>query len=738
VKRIAIAFCLFVCASALSADEAFLLSIPLRLNAQQETGEVRVTLALAGAPAGSQLFVNGTTLNLGTTQTVAGDSVEFLTGAAPNTARIVYRPLSNFAGDFCQGAGAVAKEIQMRFLGPDITKYNISSYVVAAPAAECSKPSKRTGDMPAQLIPFGDGGVPELVATDGGRHPLDVAIVLDRSGSMSEFPPDAEVAPTKAEILRSAMKTFVATWQEIDVLQSDDRIGLVFFSGTAAAQSVAGGDPPANFFVRRGSADPGPSHQWAPLLAKIDELAPGGATSIGGGINSGMAQWSSDPDSDLTMLVVTDGKQNTAPLLEPAASGFLALAPVGSFTSELRQRFVPIQSIGFGTPGAVDGELLTRLAFETSGVSYIGINVATMLDNLALTLISILKGNTAALALRHHDVMEGPGPAAAQPVLVDASVQRAVFSVQWAPPLVNALDLEVFRPDGSVVKPVSASKTPQASLQSFDMKGNEDIGTWRVRVRRAKSDLAAPAGRVPYTLHTYFVERHLDFSVSVDTARPATGDTLTVRARLSWDGKPLDKLPAGAIRVRVQRPAEGLGNILRRTRVQGGAGTVGGDSVSAYDRKLARVPLKRVTPADVETLTLVHEKNGVYSATFKGTSVPGLYGFEAVLDWNDRRTGRVRRVERVETHVRVRPDPGSTEIVASRNVRGTVTYRVTPRDRFGNFLGPGYASLLRARLGGKGRLDPKPPVDREESGTYFFTARDVPEGETPKLTVTID
>lgn len=739
MKRITVAFWLVLSASALSADEAFLLSIPLRLNATQETGEVRVTLALAGAPAGSQLVVGATTLNIGTTQTVAGDSVEFLTGTAPNTARIVYRPLSNFAGDFCQGAGAVAKEIQMRFVGPDITKYNISSYVVAAPAAECSKPSKRSGDMPAQLIPFGDGVAPELSATDGGRHPLDVVIVLDKSGSMSEFPPEAEVAPTKAEILRSAMKTFVASWQEIDVQQPDDRIGIVFFSNTAAAQSVTGGDPPANFFVRRGTDGPGINHDWAPLLAKIDELTPGGGTSVGAGINSGMAQWSSDPDSDLSMLVVTDGKQNTAPLIEPAGSGFLALAPVGTFTNELRQRFVPIQSIGFGVPGAVDGELLTKLALETSGVSYIGISAATMFDNLALTLISILKGNTAALALRHHDVMTDSGPSAPQPVPVDASVQRAVFSVQWAPPRVNALDLEVIRPDGTVVKPDSASKTPQSSLQSFDMD-RDDLGTWRVRVRRTASLASAGPStlRVPYTVHVYFVERHLDFSVKVDTPRPVTGEPLTVRARLSWEGKPLDKLPPAAITVRVQRPAEGVGNILRRTRVQEGASTVDGDSVSAYDRKLARVPLKRVMPADVETLTLVHEKNGVYSATFKGTHVPGLYGFEAVLDWNDRRTGRVHRVERVETHVKVRPDPGTTEIVASKNVRGVVTYRVTPRDRFGNFLGPGYATLLRARLGGKGRLDPKPPVDREESGTYLFTARDVPEGERPKLTVTVD
>jgi hypothetical protein len=738
-RTAAAVLCVVLCATAVSADEAFLLNIPLRLVASQETGEVRVTLGLAGAPAGSQLVVDGTTVGLGATQTVGGDSVAFLAGAAPNTARIVYQPLSNFAGDFCQGAGAVVKEIPMRFVGPDITRYNISSFIVAAPAAECSKPSKRSGDMPATLVPFGDGVAPELVATNGGRHPLDVVLVLDKSGSMSELPPEADAGPTKAEILQSAMRTFIASWEEMDVLQPDDRIGIVFFSSTAAAQSVAGGDPPASFFVRRGVDDPGPTHDWAPLRAKISELVPGGATSVGAGINSGMSQWAADPDSDLSMLVVTDGKQNTAPLIAPAGSGFLALTPVAGLASELRQRFIPIQSIGFGTPGAVDGELLTKLALETSGVSYIGVNAATMFDNLAFTLISILKGNTAALAFRHHDVMTGSGPSAAQPVIVDASARRAVFSVQWAPPRVNALDLEVLGPDGNVVKPDSASKTPQSSLQSFNMDRG-DLGTWHVRVRRPKNLASASAAQVPYTVHVYFVERHLDFSVNVDSAPVATGDPITLRARLSWNGKPLEKLPAGAIKVRVLRPSEGLGTVLRRTRTKEGAATVGGDTVSAYDRKLAglsKADLKRVMPADVETITLVHEKNGVYRGTFSGTSVPGLYAFEALLDWDDPRTGHVRREERVETHVKVRLDPAATQVVASANVRGVVTFRVTPRDRFGNFLGPGYASQLRAKLRGAGRLDAKPPVDREETGTYLFTVRDVPEGQTPTLTVTL-
>jgi hypothetical protein len=729
------ALCVFLWASVAVADEAFILNIPQRFDASQETGEVRVTLHLAAAPAAAQLIVNNSaTLALGQTQTVSGDSVSFAAGEG-NSVRIIYQPLSNFSGSFCAGAGATEKNVPLRFVGPNVTKYNITSYVVGAPAAECSKVSKRVGESSATLIANDDGVAPALDAEYGGRHPLDVALVLDQSGSISELPPDATGGPTKAVLLRSAMKTLIATWAQMDIAYPEDRMGLVFFSGAATPHTFPGGDAPANFFVRRGSDAPGPSHDWTPLGNGVDGLTPGGSTSIGAGLNAAMQQWTADPDHDLAILIVTDGIQNTAPLIEMTAEGFLTLTPVGGLPAELRKRFVTIRSVGFNVPGAVDGALLTKMALETSGVSYIGIDGSTVMDDLALTLISILKGNTASLALRQHGTAQQI--VASTPVPVDASVERAVFSVQWAPPAQRAYTLEVKRPDGTIAKPDSVTTTPQATLFAFDMDDKADLGTWRVRVRPEKDRRP-----VPYTLHVYFVERHLDFTLSLDPPRPTTGHPVTVRARVAYQGKPLTDLPAGAIKVRVQRPGEGLGNILHGMESGNGGATaaVSGDVRTAYQQKVARLPkgmLGRVVARDVETLTLVHDRNGVYSAPFSGTSVPGQYGFEALLDWDHPRTGHVRREERRETDVRAGVVAARSEIAFSPNVNGTVRVSVTPRDRFGNFLGPGYASVVRAKLASKGRLDPT-PVDREQRGTYVFTITGVPRGETPRVEISVD
>ncbi len=731
----------FALASPVLASESFTLDIPVRGNASQETGEVRIALGLNAAPAGAQLVVNGnTTLNLGDTTMVAGDSVSFAAGTG-NEARITYRPLTNFGADFCAGGNAVEKMIPMRFSGAqDVTDYRVATYIVAAPMVECSAVSKHTGDTPATLIPMADGVAPALSATDKGRNTFDIAIVLDKSGSMADLPPGAAAGATKVQILKSAVQAFVGNWEQLDqptmsgAEWSEDRLGLVFFDSTAASQSLPGADPPANFFVQRGGAS-----AWDAVINATANLTPGSNTSIGAGINEAMKQWKADPKNDLSLVVVTDGMQNTAPLILPTATGFLGLDPISGLPQELRKRFIPIQTIGFGTPASVDQTLLTNIAFETSGVSFMDANATTMFNSFALTLISLLKGNTASLAIRRNESMIGPGPGAPQQVIVDHSAQRVVFSLQWAPPLINALDLEVFRPgSASVAAPASTKKLPQASIQMFNL-GAGDAGTWSVRVKRAPKAVARP---VPYTLNVFFLERQLDFQLSLDTVRATAGDKLGIRAVVDWDKKRLGGLPAGAIRVRIQRPPEALGTILHDTRTEIATGPGAGEPKTPLERKLASFKgntlLDRILAKDVATITLKEEAKGVYTGTFDQTSIPGDYGYEVVLDWDSERTGHVHREERLEQLVAVKADPGKSEIKISKGAGQSVLVSVTPRDRFGNYLGPGYESVVKATLLSTGKLRSSVPVDRHQTGTYVFDVVDVPAGKTPSVKITVD
>ena len=737
---------LLLIAGTMQASESFVLNIPLRFNANQETGKVLITLTLDSSSAGAQLVVNGTTtLNLGQTQNVAGDSVTFEAGSG-NDVKITYIPLSNFGADFCAGGGAVEKNTPLRFVGAqDVTDYRVSTYIVAAPNAECSQASKRTGDTPANIVLTGDGVAPALVATNRGRHPFDVVLVLDKSGSMADIPPGTNpgpMQPTKADILKSAMTTFVSQWEQMDqptpqgMEWSHDRLAVVMFDSTAQSQSLAGADPPANFFVKRGAIT-----AWDAVSANVSTLTPGSNTSIGGGINEAMKQWKADPQSDLQLIVVTDGMQNTAPLIAVTGSGFLGLAPVAGFPQELRKRFVPLHTIAFGTPAQVDDTLMRAMGLETSGASYQSITATTMFDVFGMTLVSILKGNTVSITARRQDTLTGAGPSTPTSVSVDRSAQRVMFSVQWAPPTRFALDLDVF-PPGAVTPatPTSSKKTAQASIQTFDLGRELKPGVWTVRVKRAEKS----AEPIDYALTVFFLEKHLDYQFSLDNVHPVAGDKLGIHVLVDWDGKPLTGLPDGAIRARVLRQAEGMGTILHNTRREtptANSVTPAGDILTPLDAKIASFKgqslLGRITPKEVAVIPLKEQGKGIYAATFSDTSVPGAYAFEAILDWDMEKTGHVHREERIEESVKLRADRGKTEIKTTTDASGITTLTVTPRDQFGNYFGPGYAPVVRARVRSGGKLRSDVPADRDQIGAYSFTIAGAP-GVAPQVDVAVD
>ncbi len=730
-------------AAPLIADEAWLLDIPIRGNAQQETGEVRMFLDLSASPNGSQIVINGsTTLTLGQTAAVGADSAtyELVSG---NTVRVIYKPLSNFSGDFCQGGAAVEKQVPMRFVGAqDVVSYRVSTYIVAAPNAECSQVSKHTGDTPATITPQADGVAPALNAVFKGRNDFDVVLVLDKSGSMADNPPGSAVPPSKADILKSAVQGFVSQWEQVDAQcsgctsdYSPDRLGLVFFDSTAAAQTLPGADPPANFFLQRGG-----SNAWDAVINQANTLTPGSSTSIGAGINSAMQQWKNDPKNDLSLVVITDGMQNTAPLISPTASGFLGLTPVAGFNQELRKRFVPIQTIAFGQPAQIDEDLLRNISLETSGNSYLSVNAITLFTTFGQTLVALLKGNTVSLAANREKTYTGQVPTAPVPVVLDRSAQRVVYSVQWAPPLVNALDLDVFAPGSSTpATPTATKKQPQISIQSFDMI-NRPIGNWGVSVKRG----AKGGEAVPYSLNVFISERHLDYQFTLSNLHAATGDNLGIRVVVDWDGKPLTGLPDGAISVRIQAPPEGLGTILFQTKRPAATGTTitpAGDIVTPLDAKIASFKgmslLERITPRDVITIPLKEAGNGVYTATFSDTKIPGTYVFNAVLDWNNERNGHVHREERLEENLKVKADPIRSVINLASPSAGTFIATVTPRDSFGNYLGPGYSSRIRVNVVG-GRLNSDIQPDPNQIGVYAYTITGVPKGTKPLVQFDVD
>src|SRR5205085_11672915 len=152
---------------------------------------------------------------------------------------------------------------------------------------------------------------------------------------------------------------------------------------------------------------------------------------------------------------------------------------------------------------------------------------------------------------------------------------------------------------------------------------------------------------------------------------------------------------------------------------------------------LAGTILEATTPRDLTTLTLAEQGKGIYSTTFSGTAIPGTYVFEATLDWDIPLTAHVVRTERLETDAKPLADAANTAISLTGDAFGTWTLTVTPRDRFGNYFGPGYASLVKAIVRSGGKLRSATPADQDQLGAYVFTISGS-VGVTPVVDVFVD
>jgi hypothetical protein len=161
----------------------------------------------------------------------------------------------------------------------------------------------------------------------------DVMVVFDRSGSMSI--PDGGAGLTRLDAAKEAARLFA------DLLEdgSSHRVGLASFS-TSASNPVDLG------LTSAGSAT-------AAMNTALTGIAAGGATSIGDGLQRALTELSSSTNPHKAILLLTDGVENTAPL-------------ISSVTGALGDTH--LCSVGFGSPGTIDGAKLRDLSERQGGV----------------------------------------------------------------------------------------------------------------------------------------------------------------------------------------------------------------------------------------------------------------------------------------------------------------------------------------------------------------------------------
>jgi hypothetical protein len=616
---------------------------------------------------------------------------------------------------------AITKKVSARHTGPQATISKIDTSTTNGFLylfANCDLTGGSSGsalfDMAGNIIGIADIAgkcengflsitevLKDLAATPPLAIKRDVMLIIDRSGSMSM---DAGTGRSKIDEARDAASLFV----QLIRTGAGDRIGLVSFSTAATLDEGIG---PVDGAKKNSLVGPAPFSG-----GKIGGLTPYGLTSIGGGLQTANGQFpASGPGvNQKTLLLLTDGLQNTPPMVadvNPALGG------------------VDLSVIGFGAESSLDGVLLDNLAQQHKGVYTRAGSGLQLKKFFVLAFGNIFEAGT--LSDPEYDL-----PAAQNQKAIPFHVcgEDTITAVLGWDRTDASLLVQLQAPSGATI----SAGTPGVESTSgrtwmflrvpLPIAGERD-GAWQAVVFRPGSgEFPPPAVDVHFFVNV--VAKGGPVLVRLDQPRPYyTGDKFNPQIMLRNSNGSTPR--AASVKLTVTGPANSIGNLLSETKL-GPAITRDGDVIPARQATLQTVEKNTGAPAvtyATQTVDLYDdgahqdgamEPDGIFSDVLPDLlKTEGSYTFHAVASYGD---GCIATRELMwSLHIDVGIDPGKTVVGVnlgspgpSGNSAGTIT--VTPKDIYGNNLGPGRGDAINVS-GVPGTTVTGPIVDNGD-GSY--------------------
>ncbi|KAI9782466.1 MAG: hypothetical protein M1839_004952 [Geoglossum umbratile] len=500
----------------------------------------------------------------------------------------------------------------------------------------------------------------------------DVMIVFDRSGSMSEL--DA-TSRTKIEVARDAVSLFV----QLIRAGVGNRVGLVSFSTKATS--------PVDFPINAvNAANKQTLIGSAPFAGGITgALAPGGATSIGEGLDQARLQFPGPGTNPRAILLMTDGMQNTPRFISDVESALTG---------------IEVHAVGFGKPGNLDSALLMQLTSQHQGL-YAAAETGVALQKF----FSHAFGNIFETGLLKDPEFDLPADQeSSAPLEFNVCGESAItVAVGWDN--TNAtLRLNLTTPGGATITG-SSSNVEESSGRSWTFLrvplpyGGERQGKWKATVFRPRQSIPiVPRASLP-PLH-YFINVIPTGGPSLvrvqDDKLYYTGDTFNPLVFFRFpDGSWAED---SKVQLTFSRPNASIGTILSRSGLHAPF-SIGGDTIPARQATLRDLGVSIKTVEETFELSNTANKTkglfedaplygkplvdkliaeGTYLLHFRA-SFGGGCAYTRELIWS--------------LHVDVGIDPSHTDV--STTFTGTGPNGqigiiiITPRDKYGNDLGPG-------------------------------------------------
>jgi Zn-dependent metalloprotease len=569
------------------------------------------------------------------------------------------------------------------------------------------------------------------------REPVDIMLVLDLSGSM--LSPACPGCDSKLDVLKDSVELFVQVMTELAV--PEDRVGVAYFRTDIT-----------NFEIGGEVLLPVLSHS-ADIIADVQAQTTVGLnlTAMGGGL-----QWAInmlvDESRPQNIIVFTNGMQNVNPMVKRVADPsepdgfhleidnepgrpFSNISPTSPQTVIDENLGITISSIAVGA-GDPYLELLEDIAEKTGGISRFTTAPDDDLRRFYIEeLVSVLQQHSPQLLAYRYGTL-GSSPALEE-FDVAENAKKIVFKTSWERG--RTFSVRIFKDDVEMSEYARLTSGPFYSISSLELPvttGNgivDSEGTWRLQIEGQKGTDYEIAAIVDEPKFAY------EFSLGEDDYR--VGDPVEIFARINYGGVPVTD--ADEVKVTVLKPGMGMGTLLSVKGFPSEPEDFQTEKgILESQKKLQLLLMREDAWAKVQPkkriIFMGHRQDGMYTAVFENTDVPGIYTFVFEIEGMNPTTGPYSRTESISTLVSFRRAERKKSYILMETLKRTEDVRnlrlyLRPRDSFGNYLGPDYGDQISITIS-QGEVTGA--VQDGVDGSYTVPLI-IPRGKDPMITIRV-